>query len=65
MLCIVWDEIEYSFPNFNGATAEIWKLISNFIAPIALYYHNVIWALGRHTPIAQRFVVKYVHPNNK
>ena len=27
----VWDEIAYPFPNFNGATVEVWEVISNFI----------------------------------
>ena len=27
----VWDEITYAFPNFNGATVEVWECISNFI----------------------------------
>ena len=27
----VWDEITYPFLNFNGATVEVWELISNFI----------------------------------
>ena len=26
----VSDEITYLFPNFNGATAEVWESISNF-----------------------------------
>ena len=26
----VWDEISYPFPNFNGATVEVWEWISNF-----------------------------------
>ena len=26
-----WDEIIYSFPNFNGAPVDIWEWISNFI----------------------------------
>ena len=26
----MWDEITYSFPNFNGANVEVWELISNF-----------------------------------
>ena len=25
------DEITYPFPNFNGATVEVWEWISNFI----------------------------------
>ena len=25
------DEITYPFPNFNGATIEIWEWLSNFI----------------------------------
>ena len=31
MPCKVWDEITYRFPNFNGATVEVWERISNFI----------------------------------
>ena len=27
----VWDKINYPFPNFNGAAAELWKWISNFM----------------------------------
>ena len=27
----VWDEITYPFPNFNGATVEVWEWISSFI----------------------------------
>ena len=27
----MWDEITYPFPNFNGATVEVWERISNFI----------------------------------
>ena len=28
---IVWDEITYPFPKFNGITVEVWEWISNFI----------------------------------
>ena len=28
---IVWDEITYPFPNFNGCTNDVWESISNFI----------------------------------
>ena len=31
MLCNVWDEITYPFPNFNGATIEVWEGINDFI----------------------------------
>ena len=27
----MWDEITYSFPNFNGCTVEVWDWISNFV----------------------------------
>ena len=27
----VWDEITYPFPNFNGATVEVWEWLSIFI----------------------------------
>ena len=30
----VWDEITYSFPNFNGEAAEDWEWISNIIPHI-------------------------------
>ena len=26
----MWDEITYPFPNFNGATVEVWVLINYF-----------------------------------
>ena len=26
-----WDEITYPFPDFNGATVDVWEWISNFI----------------------------------
>ena len=28
---IVWNKITYSFPNFSGATVEVWEWISDFI----------------------------------
>ena len=28
---IMWDEITYPFPNFNGGTVEVWEWISDFI----------------------------------
>ena len=27
----VWGEITYPFPKFDGATVEVWELISDFI----------------------------------
>ena len=27
----VWDEVTYSFQNFNGCTVEVWEWLSNFI----------------------------------
>ena len=32
----VWDEIIYPFPNFNGATIEVWEWISNSISYIIM-----------------------------
>ena len=32
LLSKVWDEITYLFPNFNGATVEVWEEINNSIA---------------------------------
>ena len=26
----VWDGITYLYPNFNGATVEVWEWIGNF-----------------------------------
>ena len=33
----MWDEITNPFPNFNGATVEVWEWISNFIPHITKY----------------------------
>ena len=33
----VSDEIAYSFPNFNGATVEVWEWISNLIPNFVLH----------------------------
>ena len=27
----LWDGITYPFPNFNGATIEVWEWLSNFV----------------------------------
>ena len=32
MLNKVWNDITYPFPDFNGATVEVWEWISNFIS---------------------------------
>ena len=31
MLSNMLDEITYEFPNFKGATVEVWEWISNFM----------------------------------
>ena len=33
----VWDEITYPFPNFNGATIEVWEWIHNFMLHFTEY----------------------------
>ena len=33
----VWDKITYPFPNFNGATVEVWEWINNFILHFTMY----------------------------
>ena len=38
ILSKVWDEIIYSFSNFNGCTVEVWEWISNFIPHFT--FHN-------------------------
>ena len=32
----VWDEFTYPFPNFNGATVEVWEWISNFVPRVII-----------------------------
>ena len=34
----MWDKITYPFPNSNGATVEVWELISYFIPHITEYW---------------------------
>ena len=36
----MWDEITYPIPNFNGATAEVWEWISNFMAHFTAHVIN-------------------------
>ena len=36
MLRKVWDKIDYSFPNFNGYTVEVWERISNSIPELMM-----------------------------
>ena len=36
----VWDDITYPFPNFNGATVEVWKLMNKFIPHFILHVIN-------------------------
>ena len=40
----VWDEITYPFPNFNGATAEVWEWMSNsiphFMTDVIIYLYS-------------------------
>ena len=33
----MWDEITYPFLNINGATADIWKWVSNSITHITVH----------------------------
>ena len=33
----MWDDITYSFPNFNSTTVEVWEWISNFIPHFSGY----------------------------
>ena len=33
----VWDEINYSIPNFNGCTADVWEWINNLISHFTWY----------------------------
>ena len=33
----MWDVITYPFPNFNGATVEVWEWISNFIHTVEVW----------------------------
>ena len=32
----MWNEIIYSFPNFSGATVEVWELRTDFIPHIIM-----------------------------
>ena len=48
----MWDAITNSFPNFNGATGEVWEWISNFISyynrhTITYYLLSYVFAIGK------------------
>ena len=43
----MWDEITYPFPNFNGATVEIWEWMINFIPHYIMdVFTPPCWDLG-------------------
>ena len=39
----VWDGITYPFPNFKGATVEVWEWISNFITHFTVHVIPYPW----------------------
>ena len=39
----VWDEITYSFPNFNSCTVEVWEWISNFTPHFTGHVITYLW----------------------
>ena len=50
-----WDEITYPSPNFNGATVEVWKWISNFFSlftgqVITYPCWNYSWTINQSVP---------------
>ena len=52
MLSKAWDEITYPFPNFNGATVEVWEWISNFIP------HLMMDELLIHSGFTLKYITK-------
>ena len=42
----MWDEITNPFPNFNGATVEVWEWISNLFYPIFHWSCHYLCMLG-------------------
>ena len=51
----VWGEISYPFPNFNGATVEVWDWMSNFIPQLTAHI-IAYWSVLR---------LKVTHVNKK
>ena len=42
----VWDEITYTFPNFNGTAVEVWEWVSNFVCErMGILTPRVYWTL--------------------
>ena len=42
------DEIPYPFPNFNGATVEVWEWMSNFTLHLACDYSSTLGSKKNH-----------------
>ena len=49
----VWDEIVYSFPNFNSAVVEAWEWMSNFISHLTVGWVG-LWGFLWWAPSAKR-----------
>ena len=54
----VWDEINHQFPNFNGATIEVWDWISNFISHYWMYEYLSILRL-KLNHVSKRATVRH------
>ena len=65
----VWVEITYPFPNFSGATVEVWEWVSNFIPHFtghviicagtkvnSLWPSDAIWRQGSRSTLVQVLV---------
>ena len=50
----VWDEITYPFPNFNGATVEVWEWISNIIPHFLMDVITCPWWDQSQSPWTRR-----------
>ena len=51
----MWEEINYPFPNFNGAAVEVWEWKSNYIIPgYGLSLVDTLWnASSYRQPLEQ------------
>ena len=55
MLCKVWGELTYPFPNFNGWTVEVWKWISKFISHLLMDVITYPCSNTDHTYVAEQW----------
>ena len=57
----MWDELTYPFPNFKGASVEVWECINNFTGNSTVYPTVCLGAHKKHKSSASLAIVRGIN----